>query len=169
MLNIFAGREGDAYALLAHALRRVYGLETMPEIARLPGGKPYFPTAPHIHFNLSHSGSFVLCAVGDGPVGVDVETPRPRHARLPAFALSPAEHAAYLRAGGTWEAFYDLWTRKEAWCKFTGLGIPGRPGTAEVPPEALLRSGGAFGCRWAVCAGETPPEPQWTRGYSCPL
>lgn len=165
MLRVFAADRADARALLAWALRRVYGLERPPREDRHPGGKPFFPQAPHIHFNLSHSGSLVLCAVGDGPVGVDVEEARPRHARLPRFALNNAEYEQYLRAGATWDAFYTLWTRKEAWSKFTGEGISPHPSRTVIPPDALLRSGGAGSWRWAVCAGEAPPEPEWVDDY----
>ena len=36
-------------------------------------GKPAFANHPQLHFNLSHSNSLVACAMGDKPVGVDVQ------------------------------------------------------------------------------------------------
>ncbi len=39
-------------------------------------GKPRLSGHPSIHFNLSHSGPWVLCAVHGGPVGIDVEEVR---------------------------------------------------------------------------------------------
>ena len=39
------GERTLAYHLLALALEREYGLDSLPEIAREPGGKPFFPAA----------------------------------------------------------------------------------------------------------------------------
>ena len=36
-------------------------------------GKPFLPDYPRLHFNLSHSGSRVLCVISDLPCGCDVE------------------------------------------------------------------------------------------------
>ena len=62
-----------AYELLALAVREVFSLDTLPEIAREEGGKPFFPGAPRICFNLSHSHGAAVCALHDRPSGVDVE------------------------------------------------------------------------------------------------
>lgn len=43
-------------------------------------GKPL--TNLTLHFNCSHSGGFVVCAVGEREVGVDLEQIRPVHPRL---------------------------------------------------------------------------------------
>ena len=71
-----------AYRLLELALQREYGLDSLPEIRRAAGGKPYFPQYPHIHFNLSHSRGAAVCALSGEPVGVDVELLRPPPRRL---------------------------------------------------------------------------------------
>lgn len=36
-------------------------------------GKPFFQNLKDFHFNLSHSGKFVLCAISNHNVGVDIE------------------------------------------------------------------------------------------------
>lgn len=115
--------EGDPYVLLASLLPEVGGVEPLPEIARQPGGKPYFPSHPDLHFSVSHSGALSLCALGEAPVGADVELVRPRSGRLPRYALSDGEYAWYRERGGRWEDFYTLWTLKEARVKCTGEGI----------------------------------------------
>jgi 4'-phosphopantetheinyl transferase len=161
MLRVFGSRERNARGLLMYALHQTYGLNELPPIARLPKGKPWFPSASHIHFSLSHSGGFALCAVGNGEVGVDIETVRPRRTTLPQFALTAAEHDTYLRNGGTWEAFYALWTRKEAWCKYTGEGLPAHPSELHIPTDVFLHSYAGDGWRCAVCAMQPPPELEW--------
>ena len=85
MLRLYLSRTADgkmdARALLERALAD-RGLEQMPAVERAPGGKPYFPDRPELCFSLSHSGPWALCALGDGPVGADVETVRPRREAL---------------------------------------------------------------------------------------
>lgn len=36
-------------------------------------GKPYLPDYSDVHFNISHSEKYVVCAVSDKPVGVDIQ------------------------------------------------------------------------------------------------
>ena len=54
-----------------------------PGTARRSGrtehNKPYFPTLPGLHVNWSHGGPFVLCALGNAPVGADIEVIPPPH------------------------------------------------------------------------------------------
>ena len=71
------GERALARRLLALALEREYGLREPPEIAREPGGKPFFPGHPALCFNLSHSRGAAVCALHDKPVGVDIEKLRP--------------------------------------------------------------------------------------------
>ncbi|MCC8116041.1 MAG: hypothetical protein LIP18_02625 [Planctomycetes bacterium] len=53
-------------------------------------GKPYLSAGPH--FNLSHSGDLAVLAMGDGPVGVDVEEHRDGDlSSLVRAAFHPAE------------------------------------------------------------------------------
>lgn len=115
--------EGDPYALLAVLLLAEKGVEPLPKMARQPGGKPWFPDCPDLHFSVSHSGPLSLCALADTPVGADVELVRPRSKGLPRYALSHREYAWYEARGGCWEDFYTLWTMKEARVKCTGEGI----------------------------------------------
>lgn len=104
------GTEHDAaYQLLALALERELGISELPAIAREEGGKPYFPACPKICFNLSHSHGAVVCALHDKPVGIDVEKVRPAPRRL--------------AAGMDDEAFFRLWTAKEATIKRAGQSV----------------------------------------------
>lgn len=165
---------GAAARLLSYALQQTYGIAALPETARLPGGKPWFPAHPHIHFSISHSGPLVLCAVGDAPLGVDIELIRPRRAGLPRCVLSQGEYTWFEARGCNWEDFYTLWTLKEGRCKYTGRGLDCSPASLSVP---LLEPGGgstldnlsfrAYGSsawRAALCAAAPaalPPSIVW--------
>lgn len=116
-------KNADAYALLAYSVRQVYGLYTLPAIGRTATGKPFFPDRPQLHFNLSHSGSFALCALDDSPVGVDIETVRPHHPRLAERICSPAELAWLGAQADPQGALLSLWTKKEARVKQDGCGL----------------------------------------------
>ena len=121
-MNVFlyaaqGGAESEhelALRLLAMAVTQALGLPSLPEISREAGGKPFFPSRPDVCFSLSHSRGAAVCAVHNRPVGVDIEKIRPAPARL--------------AAGMADEAFFRLWTAKEATIKRQGLGV-----------EALLR------------------------------
>ncbi|MDO4515942.1 MAG: 4'-phosphopantetheinyl transferase superfamily protein [Bacillota bacterium] len=157
-MKIYGTRAGPWQDLLSHILKTQYGISPLPELARTAAGKPYFPSLPALNFNISHTGGYVLCALSCRPVGVDIETIRPRRESLPRYALSPREYADYEALGADWPAFYTLWTRKEAWCKYTGQGLA--PLWGQTPPEEGLFYGGYRGDGWqaAVCGEETPPE-----------
>ena len=88
-MKLYGAQGVSPQVLLAYALSHRYQLSPPPALARTPLGKPYFPQYPHLHINWSHSGSLVLCALSDSPVGVDVEWVRPRAATLPRYALTP--------------------------------------------------------------------------------
>lgn len=79
-------------------------------------GKPL--TSLPLHFNCSHSGDFVVCAVGERELGVDLEQIRPVRPRLER-ALTAAERQwlASLPQPERDEGFFRLWTLKESWIK----------------------------------------------------
>ena len=97
-----------AYRLLELALGREFGLSALPEIARGAEEKPFFPQYPHICFNLSHSRGAAVCALHHREIGVDVEKLRPAPKRL--------------AKGMEDEAFFRLWTAREATIKRSGRG-----------------------------------------------
>lgn len=156
MLHIYMRRGGAGYALLGDALA-LHGISTLPTILRTHKGKPYFPHYPHLHFNLSHSEDFLLCALSDQPVGVDIEVIRPRRTGLPRYCFTPMEFARFEALGGDWAAFYTLWTLKEAWCKCLGQEL-GHPSHWPTPPPCPHQTYILEGVRASVCAGEHPPD-----------
>ena len=161
-------RQEDAYALLAYAARRRWGLEQLPAIARTKSGKPYFPAHSNCHFNLSHSGTFALCAVDDAPVGADIEMVRPHHPKLAQRICSPEELAWLDRQPDRECALLRLWTAKESRVKYTGTGLtlPLRSIAVPLPPATELdglRYFFAQGEDWllSICGHSTPNGVQF--------
>ena len=163
-MKLYGTRGGSGTALLARAVYLAYGLAPLPPVERTETGKPFFPQHPKLFFNLSHSGPLVLCALSARPVGVDIEVIKPRRAALPRQALTEDEYRRYLALGEDWPAFYTLWTRKEAWCKYSGLGLAEQWG--KTPPDhEHYRSYAGDGWRAAVWGEEAPPEHiTWLKG-----
>jgi 4'-phosphopantetheinyl transferase len=96
-----------------------------------PQGKPYLPResgGDWLRFNLSHSHGLALLAVTrDREIGVDVEHIRSGLAdeQMAERFFSPQE-VAQLRAlppARQAEAFFNCWTRKEAYIKAQGVGL----------------------------------------------
>jgi 4'-phosphopantetheinyl transferase len=102
-------------------VRFVYGEHGKPELA-----EPF--SGSGLRFNLSHSGSLALCAVvRHCRVGVDIERLRPVP-HLEAIAertFSPRERDTLrqLPPELRHEAFFNCWTRKEAYIKAIGKGL----------------------------------------------
>lgn len=162
---LFGAKKCPTLDFLARVLKTEYGISPLPELARTDLDKPFFPALPHIQFSISHSKSIILCAVSAKPVGVDIEDIRPRRESLPQYALTEGEFSRYQSLGGDWPAFYTLWTRKEAWCKYTGQGL-GHSWDL-TPQEKGLFYGEYAGDGWraAVCGEEIPPaEIIWLEG-----
>ena len=126
----------DAYALLTYAVCHRWGLTALPKLDRTPLGKPVFPAHPDLHFNLSHSGRFALCALDEQPVGVDIECIRPHHPKLAQRICSPKELVWLENQNNTLSALCQLWTGKEALAKYrgTGLSTPLRDLCPPLPP-----------------------------------
>lgn len=153
--------------LLARAVQETWGLSPLPEIARQEGGKPYFPGYPDLHFNLSHSGDLVLCALDSAPVGVDIQLVKTWRPSLPKRVCSQAELVWLERQPELWPAFTLLWTLKEARVKESGQGLTSSirdirvplPGEEPVLLDGLwFRSWAGPGWAAAACGHSEPPE-----------
>jgi 4'-phosphopantetheinyl transferase len=93
-----------------------------------PHGKPTLAEAGEIAFNVSHSGDYVLVAVGRAAaIGVDVEQVRPNLDLMGVGArvFTPAELASISGAPDALKTsrFFRHWTFKEAVVKAVGLGL----------------------------------------------
>ena len=112
-----------AWLLLRRCCRDVLGVPEVPAVAHTAGGKPFFPTLPDVHFNLSHCPEAVACAISPGPIGVDVEAVTSFDVEVARHVLSDAELRIVLADERPAMAFTRLWTMKESLLKLTGEGI----------------------------------------------
>lgn len=159
----------QAYDLLALAAREHWGLAPIPQVARRPDGKPYFPDAEGREFNLSHSGTLALCVLDSEPVGVDIQTVKAWRPGLPGRVCASEELAWLERQPDRWRSFSMLWALKESRAKQNGRGlrVPIRSIRVPLPREgqSLYELDGLCfrlytGTDWigAVCGLTPPPE-----------
>lgn len=110
--------------LLKEVLLRYFGLKS-PELGQSEWGKPYVKEYPRVQFSLSHAGIWAVCAADIHPVGVDVETVQPDRQAIAARFYTQEEQKAIQSAAEEERdaAFTRIWTRKEAYLKYTGEGL----------------------------------------------
>ena len=161
---------GQAYDLLSRGAEAVWGFKELPSTERTPDGKPFFPNFPDHHFNLSHSGSFALCALSNSPVGVDIQIVKDSwRDALPRRVCSPHELEWLEGQSVYWDAFALLWALKEARGKYDGRGLGAGVREISVPlpkgEETLYRHDGLWfrvytgdGWQAAVCGEQEPPK-----------
>ena len=88
-------------------------------------GKPFLVNDNKIHYNISHSGEWVLGAVHYLPVGVDVEKIKPLDYQIATRFFSKSEYLNLINKEGRnkLEYFYEIWTLKESYIKAVGKGL----------------------------------------------
>jgi 4'-phosphopantetheinyl transferase len=122
------------YLIGRGGLRTLLGryLDLAPQDLRFEtaaAGKPHLASGQgELQFNLAHSGEFVLIAIAEGrKVGIDVEEIRDDFdaGELAAHFFSPSEQhdLETLTGRARIEAFFECWTRKEAYVKARGEGL----------------------------------------------
>ncbi len=73
------------------------------------------------HWSVSHKRRWAAAVVSDQPVGIDIESVRPRPRPLHDFLADDEEWS--ILGDRSWDAFFRLWTAKEAALKANGVGI----------------------------------------------
>ena len=150
--GLLSGTHKRRFVVARGMLRQLLGryLDRDPgavAFARGAHGKPFLQESG-LHFNVSHTHELALYAIArDREVGVDVEWMRPQvaHEQIAArfFSLEEQEELAQVPNEERRAAFYNIWTRKEAYVKARGDGIAAGLGTFAVSLGAeavLLRS-----------------------------
>lgn len=145
------------YVIARGVLRRLIGRYSsrQPELLQFScnqWGKPALEgsgLSPALEFNLSHSGEYLLHAFTLGrQIGVDHERIRPDFATQEIaerfFSLAEASRLRSLSVEIQTRAFFNCWTRKEAYVKGRGKGLSIGLDKFEVSfapdePAALLR------------------------------
>ena len=128
-IQAFLRREDATRALIGQILLRII----IQDMLGIPGnvisfeqnkyGKPSLKNNEGFHFNLSHSGDWVVLAVDSRQIGIDVE--RIMDIDVAKRFFSPREYNDLIArpAALRIEYFFDLWTLKESYIKAIGKGL----------------------------------------------
>ena len=119
-------------------------------------GKPYLKNYSYIQFNLAHSENYVICAVSDTPVGVDMECIHDIDLDVAKNYFNSVEYEYILNSNNI-NAFFELWVLIESYMKMTGLGFSMDPKEISIKIDNEIRLTNAQdNCKlglWNVCDG----------------
>lgn len=88
-------------------------------------GKPFLSNEKNLHFNLSHSGEYVVTCFSSSNIGIDIEVIRPVDLQMVIsnFTTPEINYVQGLTSDGQIHRFFEIWTRKESLLKNIGKGL----------------------------------------------
>lgn len=89
-------------------------------------GKPYLKGYPIINFNISHSKDFVVCAIDNKPIGIDIEDIKHIEYNDIAkdfFTVNEFNYITKQNLEAQISRFFEIWTLKESYIKCCGQGL----------------------------------------------
>lgn len=89
-------------------------------------GKTFLKDFQDLHYNISHSGKWVVCALCENaPVGIDVQLIKRVNLNIVKRFFSIEEYRNFLKKNRHQKLhyFFDLWTLKESYIKADGRGM----------------------------------------------
>ncbi len=112
------------YLIAAYALKSA-GFERVPLITKNRYGKPYFSDIADLYFNISHSANYLVYALSDTEVGVDIQEMGRLRMNVANRFFHPLEQKvlAELKNDEQLEKFFGYWAVKESFIKYTGEGL----------------------------------------------
>lgn len=114
---------GVGAGVLINFIKQKYNIKGNVKIDKF--GKPYFEKS-NIHFNISHSGSYVVAAVSEHDIGIDIQKIKSDKHRIAEknFLPSECEYINEIDDENTiQQRFCEIWTIKEAYLKNIGIGL----------------------------------------------
>lgn len=96
-----------------------------PVIKRGKHGKPFFENVP-VSFSISHSGEIWVCLMADSNVGVDIQLCKNVKYEKISERFFTKNEVEFIKKQGI-KSFFEVWTKKEAFVKYTGNGFSNQP------------------------------------------
>lgn len=88
-------------------------------------GKPFIKNQKEIYFNSSHSGKYVVCAISDENIGIDIQKLSRLHGNYFQKIFHPYELQVFFSKKGDeiLDYIYSIWGLKECYLKYLGIGM----------------------------------------------
>lgn len=89
-------------------------------------GKPFLKGYDNFHFNISHSGEWIVCVVDEKNIGIDIEKIQHINYRELAQRFFTEKEYKFIleaRLNDQLKNFYRIWTLKESYIKADGRGL----------------------------------------------
>lgn len=87
-------------------------------------GKPFLKEVEGVHFNLSHKSGIYVFVCSNQPIGIDIENAKIGPLQTAIKRFFSAEEWSQLNSNGQNNfAFAELWSLKESYAKYLGLGL----------------------------------------------
>ena len=144
----------DVYGLVTQIASQKYNIPVCAlKIAKGEKGKPFFENLTNFHFNVSHSGKIKVLAVSQNNVGIDVEKIREIPLKIAKkFCQSERD---YIAEADSLKRFFEIWTKKEAYLKYSGTGISGGLNSFDtLKPTVPLKTFGFEEYLISVCGND---------------
>lgn len=113
--------------LALHALESFSGIKMEDIIIKRDVyGKPHVVSVEKLHYNISHSNHYMICAVDHIPVGIDIEFVNPTRALGPFdWIMSDMEKEIFdsMHRNERRKYCHMTWCAKECYQKLIGIGI----------------------------------------------
>ena len=105
-------------------------------LVREQSGRPVWKGI-QAELSISHTGAFAAAAVSTVRIGIDLEPLNRERLRVAKrmFSLKEQEWLMCQKAAGRTDGFSQLWTLRESYAKWTGLGLAKMPSVEFLPTE----------------------------------
>lgn len=130
-----------ARSILKKLIVQKFGVRsTDVEFSRNEYGKPYLIGYPNFYFNISHTDDVVVIVTADTEIGIDIEKIREYNPKIMKRFFTADEQLYIDNSINKNKAFFEIWTKKEAYIKYIGKGF-------SIPLNSFCTISNDFSCR----------------------
>lgn len=130
-IHRFVNKQDKIRALIADILVRFIIMKKLQiknnniAFRRNDYGKPFLKGYENFNFNISHSEDFVVCAIDEKPIGIDIEKINQiEYEEICKGFFSMSENDYIEKTlDNRLSRFYEIWTLKESYIKLCGKGL----------------------------------------------
>jgi len=111
--------------LSKYLIHKIYGIKfNRVKFMYNDYGKPLINCSEEIYFNISHSDNYIVCALDNKSIGIDIERVTNIDLKI-ADRFFTKEELEYIHLNkiDKIERFYEIWTMKESYIKAIGIGL----------------------------------------------